>query len=157
MAHYKISPAQLRCICALGRKAGMDADDLRGNAHRIGGVDSLKELSSYEASRLIDELRTRLGEMPGIPAQSAAGMATPAQERMIYRLEREMGWFDNPARLRGWLKRRFGREEARWLTTSQASQAIEGLKAMRDGQRAERPYDVDPETGEILPRRQTAE
>lgn len=138
MASYKISSGQLRAIHALGRTLGMDRDDLHGIGYRISGQESLKQLTRYEARYMIDELKARAGQKPGIPPIGGSNRATPAQQRMIYHLEQELGWFNNPVRMRSWLKRMFGIEEERFLTVAQASRAIDGLKAILAGGRAER-------------------
>ena len=138
MAAYKASSAQLRAIFALGRKLEMDTDDLHGIAYRIGGVESLKHLTAREAGHMIDELRRRAGEPVCVAHDSGGSRATGAQQRMIALLVRQLGWWDQPERLRGWLHKYTGVDDARFLTVRQAGQAIDGLKAMRDGGRAER-------------------
>lgn len=142
MAAYMASGAQLRAIFALGRKLDMDMEDLHGIAYRIGGVESLKSLTSREAGRMIDELRQRAGEPSRVPGSGSASRATGPQQRMILALVREMGWADQPERLRGYLRRMCGADDVRFLTPQQASRVIDGLKAMRDGGRAERRREV---------------
>lgn len=142
MAAYKASGAQMRAIFALGKKLGMDTDDLHAIAYRIGGVESLKSLTAREAGRMIDELRRRAGEPVRGPGTGSPSRATGPQQRMIYALTREMGWADQPERLRGYLRRCSGAEDVRFLTPQQASRVIDGLKAMRDGGRVERKREV---------------
>lgn len=135
----KATHAQLKAMFALGNKLGMDTEDLRGVAYRIGGVESLKALSKREAGRMIEELKRRAGE----PTESRSpNRATEPQRRMINALVRQMGWADQPERLRGWLRRYCGAEDIRFLTPEQAGKAIDGLKAMLAGGRAERKREV---------------
>lgn len=137
MALYKLTSAQLRAIFALARRLEMDTDDLHGIAYRIGGVDSLKKLTANQAGRMIEELKGRAGQSVK-SAQGGEGRITEPQRRKLYVLTRELGWIDQPERLRGWLRKMFGVDDARFLTPAQASKAIDGLKTMRDQGRAER-------------------
>ena len=49
-----------------------------------------------------------------------------------------IGWNDQPERLRGYIRRMCKADDVRFLTPQQASIIIDGLTAMRDGDRAER-------------------
>ncbi len=142
MAAYKVSVAQLRYIFRLKNEIGMDIEDLHAIAYRIGGVESLKNLTAREAARMIDELKRRAGEPVETSVSGAPSKATGPQKNKILALTREMGWADQPERLRGYLRRMCGAEELRFLTPQQASCVIDGLKAMRDGGRAERKREV---------------
>ena len=133
----KVTSAQLKAIFALSRKLGMDMEDLHGMAYRISGTDSLRTLSGREAGRMIEELKTRCGQ-PVIRTGGGAGRATEAQQRKIFRLTCELGWNDQPERLRGYIRRMCKADDVRFLTPQQASIIIDGLTAMRDGDRAER-------------------
>ena len=124
----KVTSAQLKAIFALSRKLGMDMEDLHGMAYRISGTDSLRTLSGREAGRMIEELKTRCGQ-PAIKVGGGAGRAPEAQQR---------GWNDQPDRQRGYIRRMCKTDDVRFLTPQQASVVIDGLTAMRDGDRAER-------------------
>lgn len=141
MAAYKASAGQVKAIWALGRKLGMDADDLHAIAYRISGLESISALTGREAGRMIDELKMRAGEKPNTPG-SGAGRLTDAQRRMIVVLTRDLGWMDQPERLRGWLYKFVGVDDVRFLTVRQAIRVIDSLKAMRDGGRGERKAEV---------------
>lgn len=141
MAAYKASSKQIQAIFALGNKLGMDKEDLHAIAWRIGGVESIRSLTSREAGRMIDELKLRSGEKPSMPG-SGAGRLTDAQRRMIAVLTRDLGWLDQPERLRGWLHKFVGVDDVRFLTVQQAIRVIDSLKAMRDGGRGERKREV---------------
>lgn len=141
MAAYKASAGQIKAIWALGRKLGMDVDDLHAIAYRISGLESISALTGRQAGRMIDELKTRAGEKPGVTG-GGAGRATDAQQRMIAVLIRDLKWIDQPGRLRGFLRKYAGVDDARFLTAQQASRVIDGLKAMRDGGRGERKAEV---------------
>ena len=133
----KVTSPQLKAIFALSRKLGMDMEDLHGMAYRISGTDSLRTLYGREAGRMIEELKMRCGQ-PAIKVGGGAGRATEAQQRKIFRLTCELGWNDQPERLRGYIRRMCKADDVRFLTPQQASVVIDGLTAMRDGDRAER-------------------
>lgn len=141
MAMYKASAGQIKAIWALGRKLGMDADDLHAIAYRISGLESIRALTGREAGRMIDELKMRAGEKTNAPI-GGEGRATGAQQRMIAVLIRDLKWLDQPGRLRGFLRKYVGVDDVRFLTAQQASRVIDGLKAMRDGGRGERKAEV---------------
>lgn len=141
MAAYKASAGQIKAIWALGKRLGMDADDLHAIAYRISGLESISALTGREAGRMIDELKMRAGEKPNAPC-SGAGRLTAAQQRMIAVLIRDLRWIDQPGRLRGFLRKYAGVDDVRFLTVQQASRVIDGLKAMRDGGRGERKAEV---------------
>lgn len=141
MVTYKASAGQIKAIWALGRKLGMDADDLHAIAYRISGIESISSMTGREAGRMIDELKMRAGQKPNAPG-SGAGRLTDAQQRMISVLIRDLRWIDQPGRLRGFLRKYAGVDDVRFLTVQQASRVIDGLKSMRDGGRGERKAEV---------------
>lgn len=129
-----ISTAQMRMMYGLARKAGIDNDTLHAMVEGQTGKNSVKALTSYEGKTLIDRLQHLCGE----PPKDAADRATAAQQGKIYALARELGWGDDPKRLRAFLQARFRASDPRWLTAAQAGPVIEALKSMRDGGRGER-------------------
>ena len=129
-----ISTAQMRMMYGLARKAGMDDDMLHTLVKGRTGCDSIKALNIHQGRQIIDRLRELCGE----PPKDAANRATTAQQGKIFALARELGWGDDPKRLRAFLTVRFKVTDPKWLTASQAGPVIEALKAMRDGGRGER-------------------
>ena len=75
---------------------------------------------------MIEELKTRCGQ-PVIRTGGGAGRATEAQQRKIFRLTCELGWNDQPERLRGYIRRMCKADDVRFLTPQQASVVIDGL------------------------------
>lgn len=124
-----ITPAQMRMLWGLARQMDIDADTLHARARAVSGKESLKELTASEAARLTDALMGRPKESPYRAARTQIGM--------IRGLNEKLGW-DDPLRLRGWLKSRWGTEMPEWLTSYQARECIEAMKAMLAGGRAER-------------------
>lgn len=66
---------------------------------------------------------------PAIKVGGGAGRATEAQQRKIFRLTCELGWNDQPERLRGYIRRMCKADDVRFLTPQQASIVIDGLTA----------------------------
>lgn len=89
--------------------------------------EHISELSKYEAMDVID----RMDEMKtGVKKAKAyrSNMATQDQIYKIKALEKELGWNDNPKRLKAFTKKYAGVENLNWLTFSKASNLIESLK-----------------------------
>jgi hypothetical protein len=125
----KISGAQMKMLWGVARRQGLDSDMLHDRARRDHGVDSLKELSSAQAARLIDAL---LGKPP-----ASIYRASQAQVGMILGLAAKLGW-DDPRRLQGWLRSRWGVDRPEWLSSYDARTCIDTMKAMHRGGRGER-------------------
>ena len=128
-----ITAAQIRMIHALVRETGLDDDTLHDIAHSVSGKESLRTLTRSQAARLIDRLQVLAGKAKDIPDR-----ASQAQQNYIHALAREMGWAEDPKRLRRFLETRAGVSDVRFLSIRAAGQIIEALKAIRDGGRAER-------------------
>lgn len=129
-----ITAAQIRMIHALARETGLDDDTLHDIAHSVSGKESIRALTRSQAARLIDRLQVLAGKAKDIPDR-----ASQAQQNYIHALAREMGWAEDPKRLRRFLETRgAGVSDVRFLSIRAAGQVIEALKAIRDGGRAER-------------------
>lgn len=133
MEQRKASGAQLKMVYGLAKKAGIDNDVLHDAAARICRKSSLAELTTLEASRLIDYLKHVSGDDQSVPDRASAG-----QQGLIFSIARQMGWMDDPNRLRGFIEKMAGVSDVRFLTSDKAGVCIEALKHMRDGGRAER-------------------
>ena len=57
-----ISNPQIRMIYALARECGLDNETVHLKAHALTGADSLKQLSQYDANRLIAALQHECGQ-----------------------------------------------------------------------------------------------
>lgn len=128
-----MSGGQMRMIYALARRAGMDNDTLHDMAMGITGKESLSAMSAAEGAQIIDRLQAYLGANGDIPNR-----ATQKQLWLIHRIEAELGWANEPARLRGLIEKVAGVSDVRWLTVPKARKVIEALKAMQEGGRGER-------------------
>lgn len=125
-----ISTAQTRMMFGLARKCGLDNEGLHSLVENISKVESIKQLTMYQAKGIIDYLMLLSGQQkPEIPDR-----ATEGQRALIRNLARGLGWGDGPKRMRDFLEARFGVADIAFLTQEKASGVIEALKAM--GKRA---------------------
>lgn len=92
--------------------------------------DSTKLLSNSQILYVIYRLKGVQSRKPDVP-----GMITYKQRQFINQLEKKLGWADNPARLRGFIKRYTGLDTIEWLTKKQAANIIEGLKRIQSAQK----------------------
>lgn len=133
----KMSAGQRRCIYALAKAAGVESDALHDVVDQVTGVESIAELTSCQAGKVIEHLKELAGQAaPG-------GWMTDAQRGKVYALCREMGWLtDNGAvdekRLEGFIRARFGIARLQWVRMDVAGKAINALSAMSKGGRGER-------------------
>lgn len=129
-----LTPKQMRCIYALARSGGLDSDALHAVVGSTTGKDSIKQLTTMDAKKVIDRLKLLAGEEPTTPR----GRPTKEQVAKIYALAVKLGWSGDPRRLTGFLEKRFGTSHPAWLTERDARNCIEAMKAMVAGGRGER-------------------
>lgn len=122
--------AQMRMVYMLCGQSGINNDELHDIVWGLMQKESLTALTSAEGIRLIDRLRKYCGDIPN--------RATQKQKWMIARLETELGWAGEPARLRGMVQRVAGVDDVKFCTIAQAGKIIEALKAMQRGGRGAR-------------------
>lgn len=148
-----MTPGQLRAIYALAREAGMTNEDVHALAQGMTGRESLRQMSGYEAGRLISEMKRRLGQPESTRYAGSAAQEMPldrlsaAQKRMIYAIAHDLGWLDGEEgegrRLRGWLEKKYGVSTTGFLNARQASACINALNAMRREGRGARPGEAE--------------
>ncbi len=129
-----MSEGQRKFIFGLARRLDLDNEELHDVVEQKTGKASIKELTSYQAKLVTDHMQMLLGEEPKTPPDRP----TDAQMRKIYALVRELGWLDNPKRLRGFLEKRYKVSDVRFLTDKNTNNLIEALKKIIAGGRAER-------------------
>jgi len=123
-----ITKGQLRKIWALGKELNMDEDLLRATVHGVTGSESISALSKYEAGKVIDNLTERKGKAK----EKTTNRASKKQLWKMKRLAAQLGWEDNPKRLKGFIKKYAGVDRLEWLTSAQAWRIIEGLKKLAE-------------------------
>lgn len=119
-----VTASQMRKIHVLARDHGMDNDLLHVHVRTVTGKDSLRELSTGEAARVIDGLE-----------HGPSDRMSWRQKYLMDRLLSELGWTDGQGRpdyrrLDGFCSKRYGVDSHEWLTRALASKVIEGLKRM---------------------------
>jgi len=118
-----INGAQIKKIYVTAKESGIDNALLHNILEQMMGKTSIKELTKYEAMDLIDKLA-------GKPERQQKGYRAFNYVKMIRHLEAELGWSDNPKRLQGFIRKYAKTDRLEWLTPSQASKIIEGLKKL---------------------------
>jgi len=118
----------MRKLYATAREKGIDNDLLHAMVKSRYKKDSIRDLTIKQAANLIDSIETE--RTVPLPTGRQLPLATKKQIYKIRELEKELGWTDNPARLRGFLRKYAGTEQVDWLTKEQAWRVIEGLKSI---------------------------
>mgnify|MGYP000902506466 CR=1 FL=1 len=122
----KITSVQIKKIYATAKELQLDNDLLHTFVFNMTGCEHISALTVYEASQVIDELEyKKTGIMKN---QYRNNMATDEQIYKIHDLEHELGWDDNPRRLRGFMRKYCKTDNEKWLTFTKASNLIEALK-----------------------------
>lgn len=120
-AKDKASTGQIRKIWGTARNLALDEEQLRDIVEEITGQRRISVLNRFQAACVIDRL---CGFAP-LP-----GRLSPQQKWKIKKLTKELGWNDNPARLKGFLRRVVGVDDIDWITPDKAWRVIEALKKM---------------------------
>jgi len=134
-----ISKGQIKLIHLAKDRLGLSYEDYKEILDLYGNVGSSKDLTPEGFFNVMDHFRElgffgREGRIFGPPEGTPKvpgklyEMVTPTQRRLISHLEEELGWSGNPARLEGFLVKRFKIKKIR--TKGQAIKVIEALKAM---------------------------
>lgn len=137
-----IKNEQRKKIFAECRARGID-DELRHEiVKNVTGKTSIKELTSFEASLVIERICGKKGNQQQRRIRTDAGgdPRTVNMRRKIYKLEQDLGWQDNPNRLKGHMKKMRIYSEVNFLTPHQCFQLIESLKAVAKRQGIEVDY-----------------
>ena len=136
MGELGITDMQRKRIFAECTKRGIDEDFRREIIKNVTGKGSLKNLDFFEAALVINRIcgekrkRTDVGGDP----------RTAKMRKKIYRLEGDLGWQGNPARLAGHMKRMGINSDIVDLTPRECFQIIESLKAVAKRQGIEVDY-----------------
>jgi hypothetical protein len=126
----RITSAQIKKIYATAKELNLDNDLLHTFIFNMIGCEHISALTIYEANQIIDELEYK---KTGVRKQQyRSNMATDDQVYKIHALERELGWNDNPRRLRGFMRKYCKTDNEKWLTFDKASKLIEALKKVVD-------------------------
>lgn len=114
-----ISKQKIKKLWVTARNLGVDEESLRDLVESITGSRSISKMSEKHANNVIDALKGKY----------RPGFASSREVWKIYELAKELGW-DEPQRLRGFLKKNYNVEDPRWLTSEMSWRCIEGLKVL---------------------------
>ena len=115
----------IKKLWATAREYGVDSEQLHDMANTELCKVSIRSMTQKELLYMIDRIKGKQCRAPDIP-----GMVTYKQKCLIESLAKKLGWDDNPARLAGFIRKYAKTDSAEWLTRTQASSIIEGLKKM---------------------------
>ncbi|MEF2968336.1 phage protein GemA/Gp16 family protein [Paenibacillus sp. M1] len=120
----KITYPQIKKIYGLSRQAGLNDEELHDLVYSVTRSDSIKSLSKNQGIKVIDRLTSLVKGHP--PTR-----ATPNQIWQINKLAEEMGWTNDPRRLRHFLENQQHVSHPSYLTPEAASKTIEALKNIK--------------------------
>ena len=130
----RITGKQLKLLWVLARQLGMTDELLHAGVLWATGKESIRELSVWEAKAVIDGLIDdgarvkKKRKSRRLLAPNIVELVTGEQLRFIEYLEKQLGWQDNPERLKGFIKRTVKKENVR--TKQEGIKVIQGLKSM---------------------------
>lgn len=133
----KITNFQIAKIHATAKELGYDRETLYNVVWNITRTDSISKLTVSQGVDVISGLVQALSPDSAKKPCVRKGMATEKQLDYINGLAKKLGWDDDPARLKAFIKKYAKVDSATFLTTLQASKVIEGLKSMSNRPKAE--------------------
>lgn len=145
------APASIRTLWAIAKSPELSLSDEELYALVLWetGKESLKKLTQGELNAIAKILQT-MKDSTKHEAQvkrridERGNDYTKSQRRKIYALCELLGWNNDPRRLRGFVKRMTHVDRVEWLSASQCSQVIEGLKEMIARKEQKEAVDVRP-------------
>jgi DNA-binding transcriptional MerR regulator len=138
-----ISKGQLKLIHTAKDRLGLTYEEYKEILALYGGARSSKELSPEGFFEVMEHFRELGFTLRGAdvfvhpePGQKQAGpagdnvieMVTPRQRAFIRKMERALGWDEDPERLSHFIEKRLGMKKVR--TKKEAMKLIEAMKAM---------------------------
>jgi len=122
-----ITHEQRRKIFGLAKGLGLTGEEGNANLHaliyEVTGKESIRELTEAQANKVIRRLASRLSLKEHRPGRASARELWKQRE-----LARELGWSEE--QLAAFVKRMAKVDRPEWQTSQDASNIIEGLKAM---------------------------
>lgn len=124
----------IKSIWGLAKSKELNLSDttLYDIVHRETGKTSIRKLTNSEIERVCKAL-SMLKKSQKKPDNHITGK----QRWLILKLEEELGWKDNPKRLRSFMEKYCRKSNINWLTNREASNLIEGLKGMQQRRRSD--------------------
>jgi len=126
---------RIKLIHVAKRDLGLDDETYRSMLEGLTGKSSSRDLEAWELDRVIDHMVSRGFQVrAGRGGKPAHKLADDPQSKLIRHLWlklHEMGEVKNPSEeaLALFVRRQTKRDRLEWISSSQASQVIEALKA----------------------------
>ena len=120
-----MSAAQIKSIWGMASGLNLTKEDVYALLNRETKKDSMRSCSTQELNKVIKTLISLKGQ-----TGNAASMMTDEQYYHIKRLEKALGWNDNPKRLEAFIEKYYKVSKLKWLNINDASKLIESLKNM---------------------------
>lgn len=111
---------QRKLLFVLAKKRGMDNELLHNYVEAQTGKQSITEVTTQEAKRLLDGLQEK--------KQTAKGRITEKQLNYIKGLCQCLGWEEKG--LNQFIEKQYDVSNVNWLSSKQAAKLIEGLKSI---------------------------
>lgn len=119
----KITDQQRKKLFMLKKEQGLDDEMLHSMIYTITKKEHISELTKTEGIEVINALSLHKSQKP-----RGNNMASNKQMNYIKGLAKDMGW--NKTRLNGFIKKVGGVDDISFLTKTNASKVIEGLKKL---------------------------
>lgn len=116
---------QIKIIWGMAKNLNMSKEDVYALLYQQTGKEHMTECTERELSRTVQAmilLKERRTNRPG--------MISGRQRYHIGELERQLGWKENPNRLKAFIKKYYHVDSLDWLKEQEASNLIESLKKM---------------------------
>ncbi|AJA42396.1 hypothetical protein AJ85_05735 [Alkalihalobacillus alcalophilus ATCC 27647 = CGMCC 1.3604] len=130
----KLNNGQLRKIWATAKELNLEEDDLRSVVSEVSGSPSISSLTFDQAKAVIDRLGGK-NNQPSKANKSNKRKSSQVSNQQIWKiqqLEKELGWEDNPKRMKAFMKKYAGVDRIEWLTPQKAWRLIESLKKLTE-------------------------
>lgn len=109
----------------LAKQIGLSPDEAKEMAYMLIGKDSLTKFTQKELNEVCHEILSRKDAL-----KRSRGRISDRQIYKVKEYERLLGWDNEPKRLAKFIEKDYHVSELRWLTPSQGSNLIDGLKKM---------------------------
>jgi len=136
-----INAKQIKLIWVLARQLGFDEGQVHDIIFQFTARKSIKALSDIEVSQIVDHF-IQLGaqvkkrrEPPKELPLNVVELVTQKQIRLVDLLTIELGWQEDPERLKGFVRRVVKRD--RIITKQDGMKVIEGLKSILNKKKGE--------------------
>lgn len=132
----------IRTLWAIAKspELSLSGEDLHSVVYRETGKESIRKLSQGELNsvvRVLQNMKDSVNSSTRTKRTDEGGNPrTVEQRRKIYALCEELGWNNDPRRIRGFIKRVAHVDRVEWLSPANCEKVIEGLKAILQREKA---------------------